>query len=117
MATSFEAAVQGTRPWMPGNGPCVFAVEFTTNGAGVPTLTHNYGGTVSVAQATNTYTITCPGVWGKTYALSVAFDGAATIECTRTESATAGTITLAFGAAMNSKRITALLHFSHSVEG
>jgi hypothetical protein len=111
-----EGTIQGNRPWQAGNGVGRIVVEFTTSGAGVPTLTHSYSGTVTVVQNTNTYTITMAS-WGKTYGLSVCFDGAATIECTRTESATAGTITLAFGASMFTKRITATLDFSHNVEG
>jgi hypothetical protein len=112
-----EGTMMGNRPWQLGNGVGRAVVEFTTNGSGVPTLTHSYGGQVTVAQATNTYTITFASGWGKTYGLAVCFDGAATIECTRTESASAGTITLAFGAAVNTKRITATLDFSHNVEG
>lgn len=89
--------------------PFSVAVRFTTDGSNVPTLTQSHSGQVSIAVATNTYTLTMPKSWDETDAILVTHSLAATINVVETNSPSGKTITLAFSGAMASATVSVVL--------
>ena len=84
--------------------------SFQTDGSNDPTFvvsgtTTAMKGQVSIARATNAYTLTFKFNWYETRAVVVAHTAAATINCTPTSTAASGTVTLSFSAAMTSQRV------------
>jgi hypothetical protein len=89
--------------------PFIAAFRFTTNGAGVPTLTQSHKGLISIVQATNTYTITFPKSWATTDAVLVSHSLEATVSHVETNSPSARTVTLVFGATLASATVSVML--------
>ncbi len=70
-------------------------LRFTTDGSGVPTLLDDYGGKVTVTQATNTYTCYI-GECASIKAAPVGHSLTATVNAVVTTNAAAGTVIIAF---------------------
>lgn len=91
----------------------IIGFQFTTDGTGVPTLTDDYDGLVSIAQATNTYTITFGAVGAiKTVVVSQSLN--ATVNHVTTFSASAGTAIIAFSTDFDSATCDVIVLFSET---
>ncbi len=92
------------------------AFRFTTDGSNDPTLADTRDGLLSIARATNAYTVTLLG--GKPFrtarAIIVGHSATSTVNCTPTFSATAGTVTLSFSGAMTSQTVDCIVRITDS---
>lgn len=95
----------------------VIGLRFTTDGSADETLADNYGGLVSIARSTNTYTITLPGSVGKIYSVVVGHALTATVNCTPSFTTTAGTVALAFSGAIASNTVDVTIIASATYRG
>lgn len=105
------------RPLMAGNGVFEVPFGFTTSAGGVATLLHSFGGQLTIARDTNTYTITFPAAWGKTLSLLVSQLQATQVTCAVTDTPASKTIVFAFTGAFNSGKVMGNLIGSHTADG
>lgn len=94
----------------------VIGTSFTTNGSGVPTILYDAQGSISVAQATNTYTISFPGSWVSTVCCVIDHQNNA-VTYTKTITPSAGTVAIAFSGAFNGGRCDVFLVVTPNARG
>ncbi len=95
----------------------LICVPVVIDGSGDATLGDDLNNTVSVARATNTYTLTFKYSWAKTKGLNVFNPVAATINCVPTATPASGTIACAFSGSVTSMTFYVWALVSSSIRG
>jgi hypothetical protein len=79
---------------------------FSTNGSGVPTLTYDYDGTLTISRSTNTYTLSLGAQYKMLYS---AITSPAAVTVTTTFNELVGNAVLAYSGALNSATVHGVL--------
>lgn len=104
-----------------GSKPGIIGFSFTTGADGTPTMVTangaDYRGLITVVQDTNDYTVTLPGTWGLTRAITVDNSIGATVNCTPSSTPGSGTLTLAFSATLASATVNVIVLLEGDLKG